>query len=135
MTTATATPAQHSVDRPNLASVGTIVWLSSELMFFAALFAMYFTHRSVNPDIWAETTPMLNIPFSATNTLILVLSSVTCQMGVWAAERLDPQKMRFWYIITFFMGSVFIGGQVMEYSALVREGLTLSSSHTAPCST
>ena len=128
MTTATATPAQHSVDRPNLASVGTIVWLSSELMFFAALFAMYFTHRSVNPDIWAETTPMLNIPFSATNTLILVLSSVTCQMGVWAAERLDPQKMRFWYIITFFMGSVFIGGQVMEYSALVREGLTLSSS-------
>src|SRR2546423_1574223 len=34
-------------NRPNLVSVGTIVWLSSELMFFAALFAMYFTIRSV----------------------------------------------------------------------------------------
>jgi len=30
-------------NRPNLVAVGTIVWLSSELMFFAALFAMYFT--------------------------------------------------------------------------------------------
>src|SRR6266567_1545505 len=41
--TAPRTPAS----RPNLVSVGTIVWLSSELMFFAALFAMYFTVRSV----------------------------------------------------------------------------------------
>ena len=50
--TATATtqagPAQRLPNRPNLVSVGTIVWLSSELMFFAALFAMYFTIRSVN---------------------------------------------------------------------------------------
>jgi cytochrome c oxidase subunit 3 len=30
----------HSLTRPNMVSVGTIVWLSSELMFFAALFAM-----------------------------------------------------------------------------------------------
>ena len=36
----------HSLNRPNMVSVGTIVWLSSELMFFAGLFAMYFTARS-----------------------------------------------------------------------------------------
>ncbi|MGM0386640.1 MAG: cytochrome c oxidase subunit 3, partial [Actinomycetota bacterium] len=42
-----AAPRVH-VDRPNPVSVGTIVWLASELMFFAGLFAMYFTHRSVN---------------------------------------------------------------------------------------
>ena len=39
-----------------MTSVGTIVWLSSELMFFAALFAMYFTLRAINPDIWADET-------------------------------------------------------------------------------
>ena len=39
-------PARPPSSRPNLVSVGTIVWLSSELMFFAALFAMYFTIRS-----------------------------------------------------------------------------------------
>jgi cytochrome c oxidase subunit 3 len=111
-----------------MTSVGTIVWLSSELMFFAALFAMYFTLRAINPDVWADQTMMLNIPFSAINTLILVLSSVTCQMGVFAAERGDAVTLRRWFMITFAMGSIFIGGQVWEYANLVREGLTLSSS-------
>ncbi|MEU9757886.1 heme-copper oxidase subunit III, partial [Streptomyces althioticus] len=56
MATATTVDTGHahpSVNRPNLTSVGTIIWLSSELMFFAALFAMYFTLRSVTgPDFW-----------------------------------------------------------------------------------
>ena len=80
--------AHHKITRPNAVAVGTIVWLSSELMFFAALFAMYFTTRAVQgPAIWAESTEMLNIPFASFNTTILVLSSVTCQFGVFAAER------------------------------------------------
>ena len=33
----------HSLNRPNMVSVGTIVWLASELMFFAGLFAMFFS--------------------------------------------------------------------------------------------
>ncbi|NBY39103.1 MAG: heme-copper oxidase subunit III, partial [Actinobacteria bacterium] len=38
--------APQKVNRPNIVAVGTIVWLSSELMFFAALFSIYFTTRS-----------------------------------------------------------------------------------------
>lgn len=105
-----------------------MIWLGSELMFFAALFAMYFTLRSVNPEIWAVDTQLLNIPFAAINTTILVLSSVTCQMGVFAAERGDVKNLRKWFIITFIMGSVFIAGQITEYTELVHKGLTLSSS-------
>ena len=112
-----------------MVSVGTIVWLSSELMFFAGLFAMYLTLRSVNPEVWAEETEFLNVPFAAANTTILVLSSVTCQMGVFAAERGDVKGLRRWFVITFIMGSVFIAGQVYEYATLVQvDGLTLSSS-------
>ena len=82
----TAVNSHHKITRPNLVAVGTIVWLSSELMFFAALFAMYFTTRAVQgPKIWAETTEILNIPFAVLNTTVLVLSSVTCQFGVFAA--------------------------------------------------
>src|SRR5215213_1385993 len=73
-------------DRPSMVSVGTIVWLASELMFFAALFAAYFTIRAVSPELWAQETEKLNVPFSAANTTILVLSSVTCQLGVFKAE-------------------------------------------------
>jgi cytochrome c oxidase subunit 3 len=123
-----ATLSNQRINRPNMVAIGTIVWLSSELMFFAALFAMYFTLRAVNPDVWKLETEMLNIPFSAANTTILVLSSVTAQLGVFAAERGDKERLRLWFIITFLMGAVFVGGQAFEYAELVHEGLTLSSS-------
>ncbi|MCX2967675.1 heme-copper oxidase subunit III [Streptomyces sp. TRM70308] len=130
--TATAVETGHahpSVNRPNLTSVGTIIWLSSELMFFAALFAMYFTARSVmGAEFWSEKADALNLPFALGNTTILVLSSLTCQLGVFAAERGDVKKLRAWFVVTFIMGAVFIGGQIVEYVELVKhEGLSLSS--------
>ena len=121
-------PAHAPANRPNMVSVGTIVWLSSELMFFAALFAMYFTMRAVNQATWSEYTEKLNVPFATVNTIILVLSSVTCQLGVFAAERGDVRKLRMWFVITFVMGAVFVAGQITEYAQLVKEGITLSSS-------
>ncbi len=131
MAAATSTAGEAFVhapaNRPNMTAVGTIVWLSSELMFFAGLFAMYFTLRAVNPELWEQETQLLNVPFASVNTTILVLSSVTCQLGVFAAERGDVKGLRRWFIITFLMGSVFIGGQIFEYAELVHKGLTLSS--------
>nr|WP_083977738.1 heme-copper oxidase subunit III [Herbidospora sakaeratensis] len=125
----TTTTTAHSSRRPNLVSVGTIIWLSSELMFFAALFAMYFTIRSVSvgqdPASWPGAH--LNVPFATVNTIILVLSSVTCQFGVWAAEKGQVKKLRFWYFVSFLMGAVFVAGQLIEYAELVHEGTTLSS--------
>src|SRR5215213_9443123 len=126
-------------DRPSMVSVGTIVWLASELMFFAALFAAYFTIRSVSPELWAQNTVKLNVPFAAVNTTILVLSSLTCQLGVFAAERgqvgrtgsmLDPRGwgLREWFMLTYVMGAIFIAGQVTEYTSLVQEDTTISSS-------
>jgi cytochrome c oxidase subunit 3 len=120
-------------------SVGTIVWLASELMFFAGLFAMYFTLRATVPEEWALQTEKLNVTFAAINTTVLLLSSVTCQMGVWAAERFQPVRsgsllnvrgwgMNEWMTLTYIMGAFFIGGQVFEYAELVHEGLTISSS-------
>ncbi|WP_036491008.1 MULTISPECIES: aa3-type cytochrome oxidase subunit III [Nocardioides] len=126
-------------DRPSMVSVGTIIWLSSELMFFAALFASYFTIRAVSPDLWAQETQLLNVPFSTANTIILVLSSVTCQLGVFAAERGQVGRkgsvlnvggwgLREWFILTYIMGAVFIGGQALEYAELIHEGMTIPSS-------
>jgi cytochrome c oxidase subunit 3 len=128
-----------SVNRPNTVSVGTIVWLSSELMFFAGLFAMYFTHRAVDPELFAAESSMLNVQFSLVNTIVLVASSITCQMGVFAAERFQARRtgslldlrrwgMQEWFVLTYLMGAYFIAGQITEYAELVHEGLTLSSS-------
>jgi cytochrome c oxidase subunit 3 len=131
-----------------MVSVGTIVWLSSELMFFAGLFAMYFTIRSVEPELWAKETAILNVPFATVNTLILVISSVWCQLGVHAAEHgkahrgdvplmslrgrgpirsLADWGMREWYVLTYIFGAIFVSGQILEYSELTSEGITLSA--------
>jgi cytochrome c oxidase subunit 3 len=122
-----------------MVSVGTIIWLSSELMFFAALFASYFTIRSVSPELWAQNTEKLNIPFAAVNTTILVLSSLTCQLGVFAAERGQVGRaasifnvpgwgLREWFGLTYVMGAIFVAGQVTEYASLVQEDVTISDS-------
>ena len=121
-------PPHGSLTRPNMVAVGTIVWLSSELMFFASLFAMYFTIRSVQGgDVWSDFAGELNVPYALTFTVILVASSFTCQMGVFAAERGDVYGLRTWFTITLIMGTIFVLGQVNEYSNLVAEGLTISS--------
>lgn len=138
-TTAAPSATHVNVNRPNPVSVGTIVWLSSELMFFAGLFAMYFTHRSVSAEIWPENYSLLNIPWALTITAVLVASSVTAQMGVFAAERFQPRRtgslldvrkwgMEEWFILTFLMGAFFVSGQVFEYAELVSHGVTVSSS-------
>jgi len=81
--------------RPSVVSVGTIVWLSSELMFFAALFAMYFTIRAVNEPNWPPKDVVLDLKTAAPFTIVLVLSSITCQLGVFAAERGDVGGLRY----------------------------------------
>ncbi|MBY0687835.1 cytochrome c oxidase subunit 3 [Microbacterium marinilacus] len=136
-TSATFAPAPRTVKRPDPVAVGTIVWLGSEVMFFAGLFAIYFTLRSTSPELWAERTDLLNVPFALVNTIILVLSSVTCQLGVFAAEGLTF-KSRFlqrligwgvvpWFWVSFGLGAVFVSGQVWEYATLVIEGMPISA--------
>ena len=127
------TPA---VNRPNSVAVGTIVWLASELMFFAGLFAIYFTLKTSQPGLWADEVQRLNVPYAAVNTLILVSSSFTCQFGVFAAERLQSRStgwrpsqwgMSEWFFLTYALGAVFVTGQVFEYATLISEGVTISS--------
>ena len=137
MVTSTATTSfessrVHSLTRPNIVSVGTIVWLSSELMFFAGLFAMYFTMRAVHPGDWPMTLPdghaiKLSLSYATPFTVILVASSFTCQWGVFAAEKGDVFKLRRWFVLTFIMGLLFVLGQANEFRMQVNDGNTISA--------
>ncbi len=142
VTTTAAVPTSRlhgQYNRPSMVSVGTIVWLSSELMFFAALFAAYFTIRNVTGGLWDQETALLNVPYAFANTTILVLSSITCQLGVFAAEggrvgrtggvlKWSGWGMREWFVLTYVMGAVFVAGQTLEYAELVRENVTIATS-------
>ena len=142
VTASTEVAPRGVTSRPNLVSVGTIIWLSSELMFFAALFAMYFTIRSVDKGMgqaWPKAH--LDLALASANTIVLLLSSVTCQMGVFAVERHQIRRvgriwnfpkwgLREWYVLSFLMGLYFVSGQGYEYLDLIRkQHVTIASSN------
>ena len=121
-----------------MVAVGTMVWLSSELMFFAALFAFYFTIRGNQSELWKVRSAQLDVTFSTILTIILVVSSVWCQLGVREAERgkvartgslfaVTKWGMREWYVLTYIFGAVFVSGQIYDYANMFREGVSLSS--------
>ncbi|TWP37063.1 heme-copper oxidase subunit III [Leekyejoonella antrihumi] len=121
-----------------MTAVGTIVWLASELMFFAGLFAMYFTIRSVAGDLWTSRTSHLEVGYAFGNTLILVISSIWCQLGVFKAEagiasrtgkfyELAKWGMREWYVLAYLFGATFVSGQILEYSNMFGDGISLNS--------
>lgn len=125
--------ATPSVKRPNVVAVGTIVWLGSEVMFFAGLFAIYFTLRAMAPELWEHQTAKHNFPFSLTITIILVLSSFTCQAGVFAAERMQARRTSWnpkdwgvieWFYLTYALGAIFVAGQVWEYAQFIEHGIS-----------
>lgn len=118
-----------ALNRPNMVSVGTIVFLSQELMFFAGLFAMYFTSRANGQaGDWAEHTAHLNVVLGSIITVILLASSVTSQFGVFAAEKGDVYGLRRWYAATIVLGVMFLGLVGFEYSEMISHGITIPGS-------
>src|SRR5699024_10902745 len=117
-----------TLNRPNMVSVGTIVFLSQELMFFAGLFAMYFVSKSNSGGNWPSEPAELNVPFAATLSIVPSSSRVTAQFGVCAAERADLFARRRWYALSALLGTVFLIGQGYECFLFLQPGTTREGS-------
>ncbi|HXG40752.1 MAG TPA: cytochrome c oxidase subunit 3 [Candidatus Limnocylindrales bacterium] len=117
--------------------LGMILFITSEVMFFAGLFAAYFTLRAAAPawppeefhdilKIWPIVEDgVLNLVGIA--TVILVASSFTCQFAVWAIRRGDRTLFLRNIGVTLVMGVTFLLLQAIDYAFLASEGLTLSA--------
>jgi cytochrome c oxidase subunit III len=121
------------------------VWLASELMFFAGLFAAYFSIRAnfVNPETGVHEWPpqvfhdlldpfrlftpegYLNVVLPA--TIMLVVSSFTCQFAVNAIKHDNRTTFIRNMAMTIVLGVGFLLLQLFDYSVLFREGLSMSS--------
>ena len=116
--------------------LGMLLFITSEVMFFAGLFAAYFSTRAnfVDPSTHVKQWPpaafaeILN-PFSLilVATVILILSSVTCQMAVWAIRRDDRRGFLRNIGMTFILGIAFLLLQAYDYSILFGEGMKMGS--------
>jgi len=113
--TAVAVPAH---DRTPVLTVGTVVWLASELMFFSGLFAAYFTLRASAGSDWPPEDVHLEILTSGLFTLGLVASSGTMQLAVRAIARNRLPAFRGWVIATMVLAVAFLGNQAHEWSSL-----------------
>ena len=102
---------------PSALSVGVVVWLASELMFFAGLFAGYFSLRSVNAT-WPPDDVHLATVRTALATVVLLVSSVTMHFAVAAAERDDRRSSIRWLGATALLGTLFLVNQALEYAEL-----------------
>jgi cytochrome c oxidase subunit III len=109
--------AAVTVPRPSMLRVGTVVWLASELMFFAGLFAGYFALRSAN-EVWPPDDVHLDTVRIAVFTVVLVVSSFTYHHAVRSAEEGDEAGAVRWTVITFILGAAFLGNQALEYAEL-----------------
>jgi cytochrome c oxidase subunit 3 len=117
--------------------LGMILFICSEVMFFSGLFAAYFSVRASSvhwPPIVAggtdaasqeaakALTEHFNLHaepwFAAGLTIILVISSFTCQMGVWSIRRDDRAGLVRAIGITLVLGIVFLVGQLYDYSTI-----------------
>jgi cytochrome c oxidase subunit III len=109
--------------------LGMLLFITSEVMFFAGLFAAYFNVRA-NAAIWPpiEFHDKLHIlPFVGPATVLLILSSFTCQVGVWAIRRNDRKGLTRAIAITVVLGITFLVMQAIDYSALYADGVRLDA--------
>ena len=113
--TAAEAPAH---DRTPILTVGTVVWLASELMFFSGLFAAYFTLRATAEGDWPPHDVHLEVLIGGLFTLGLVLSSGTMQLAVRAVAAGRLPAFRGWLIATLLLGAAFLGNQAHEWSSL-----------------
>jgi cytochrome c oxidase subunit 3 len=118
--------ARGGISNPIL---GMLLFITSEIMFFAGLFAAYFNVRA-NAPVWPpdEFVGKLHIlPFVGPATVLLILSSFTCQVGVWAIRRGDRTGMNRAIAITLVLGITFLVMQFIDYLSLYADGVRLDA--------
>jgi len=105
-------------DRTPVLTVGTVVWLASELMFFSGLFAAYFTLRATARSDWPPSDVELEVITSGLFTLGLVASSGTMQLAVRSVAAGRLPAFRGWLIATLVLAGAFVANQAHEWSSL-----------------
>ena len=99
--------------------LGMWVFLSSEFLFFGALISNYILYS--NRPGFSGTYPaqIYDIPFTSVSSFVLLMSSLTMVLAHNAQTREDVNGTRTWLFATAALGSVFLAGQVFEFTEFI----------------
>jgi heme/copper-type cytochrome/quinol oxidase subunit 3 len=132
-----AHPPAHHADAHHQTSTGIsneklAMWafLGSECLLFGALISTYilYRHKAVSGP-----TPhsLYDIPFTSVSSFVLLMSSLSMALAVAAIQRGDERRLRVWLSTTALLGSIFIGGQIYEFTSFIRRGMTIKTNVTS----
>jgi cytochrome c oxidase subunit 3 len=97
------------------ATLGMWVFLLTEIMFFGGMFCAYTVYRSSYPGAFASTSQFMNPLWGATNTAVLIVSSLTMALAVRAARLGEQKALQIFLLLTIFFGLCFLGVKAVEY--------------------
>lgn len=97
-------------------SLGMWAFLVQEILFFGGLFTGYTVYRSYYPEAFIAGSHHLDILLGGFNTVVLIASSLTMAMAVHSAQNSKRARLVFFLLATLFLGFVFLGVKVIEYS-------------------
>jgi len=122
-----AAPEHHTSTGLDNVKLAMWAFLGSECLFFGSLISTYLLYRNRVLD-GPRPHEIYDIPYTSVSSFVLLMSSVTMVLALAAIQRGDHRGLRIWLLATAMLGSVFIGGQIYEFTSFVDEGLKLSTS-------
>jgi cytochrome c oxidase subunit 3 len=116
-------------------TIGMWVFLLTELMFFGGLFLAYAIFRATYPEGFLFGSHLLNVPLGGTNTVVLIVSSLTMAMAVYYSQRGENKKVIFFLTVTLVLCFAFLGIKYVEYSSKIQDHLFPGLTYYQPVTT
>jgi cytochrome c oxidase subunit III len=121
-----ASPLAHHFEslekQAHAARMGMWLFLATEVLLFAALFAAYGVYRFLYGEAFAESSRAIETWAGLINTIVLVTSSFTVAMGLDASTRGNGRRTALLFGASILLGLVFLGFKYVEYSHHFHEG-------------
>jgi heme/copper-type cytochrome/quinol oxidase subunit 3 len=125
-------PAEGHYTSTGLDSTKMGMWafLGSECLFFGSMITTYLLYRSRLSGQAEGPLPheIYDIPFTSVSSFVLLMSSLTMVLALAAIQRRDQRGLRTWLLATALLGTLFIGGQIYEFTTFVEEGMKFGNS-------
>jgi cytochrome c oxidase subunit 3 len=108
------------------------LFLVTEVMFFGGLFLAYTIYRTIYPEGFLYGSHLLNVPLGGTNTVVLIVSSLTMAMAVYYSQKGEKKKLIGFLTVTLILGLAFLVIKYFEYASKIKYHLFPAVGFYAP---
>lgn len=108
------------------------LFLVSELLLFSGLFTLYAAYRSMYADGFVEALRHNTIVYGTVNTYVLLTSSFTIALAVWAVRSGKNRLACVFVLASAALGVAFLGIKAAEYLVHIHEGALAGRITTTP---